>query len=100
MSGTKSGTDRQPEALLVAFYNQQCQQELNSGDLLPSNVACCLPPDGSFDVDSACTQAKETFRRLYPEAAFAPAVASNADVESDDEALDALGEVLHNLRTA
>ena len=100
MSGPDSGTDRQPEALLVAFYNQRCQQECDSCKL-PSNVACCLPPDGSLDVDSAFTQAKQAFRRLYSEdaAAFEPAVASNEDAESDDEALDALGEVLHSLST-
>lgn len=101
-SGTTSGTDRPPEALLAAFYNQRCQLELDSSILLPSNVASCLPPDRSFDVDSAFTHAKKAFRRLYPEdaAAFEPAVASDEGVESDDEALDALGEVLHNLSTA
>ena len=102
MPGTESGTNRQPEALLVAFYNQRCQQECDSSYNLPSNVAGCLPPDGSLDVDSAFAQAKRAFSRIYPEhaAAFEPAVASNEDAESDEEALDALGEVLHSLSTA
>lgn len=99
---TESGTHRQPEALLVAFYNQQYQQECDSNHMLPANVACCLPPDGSLDVDSAFIQAKRAFGRLYPEGAavFEPSEASNDDSDSDDEALDALGDVLHNLSTA
>ena len=102
LSVSESGKNKQPEALLVAFYNQQCQQECDSSHLLPANVSCCFPPDGSLDVDSAFVQAKRAFRRLYPEdtAAFEPSLASNDDAESDDEALDALGEVLHNLSTA
>ncbi|KAL3132542.1 hypothetical protein ABBQ32_009082 [Trebouxia sp. C0010 RCD-2024] len=96
------GTDRQPEALVVAFYNQQCQQKCDSSCRLPSNVACCLPPDGCLDVDSAFRHAKKAFRRLYPDevGAFELAVASSDDAESDDEALDALGDVLQNLGAA
>ncbi|KAL3156780.1 hypothetical protein ABBQ38_001051 [Trebouxia sp. C0009 RCD-2024] len=96
------GTDRQPEALLVAFYNQQCQQQCDSCGRLPSNVACCLPPDGCLDVDSAFRHAKKAFKRLYPDeaGAFEPAVVSCDDAESDDEALDALGDVLQNLGAA
>ena len=101
-AGFKCGTERQPEALLVAFYNQACQQQCDSSCRLPSNVACCLPPDGCLDVDSAFRHAKKAFGRLYPDeaAAFEPAVASSDDAESDDEALDALGDVLQNLTTA
>ena len=93
--------DRRPEALLIAFFTQQCQQDCDSSNRLPPNVACCLPPDGCLDVDSAFRHAKKVFRRLYPDdaAAFEP-VAVSGEAESDDEALDALGDVLHNLSTA
>lgn len=96
-SVTASGTDKQPQALLVVFFNQQCQRECDS--ILPSNIACCLPPDESLDVDRAFIQAKTAFRRLYPEdtAAFQPTAACNDNEDSDDEALDALGDVLTNL---
>lgn len=101
-SVTESGADRQPEALLVAFFNQQCQRECDSSRILPSNIACCLPPDESLDVDNACIQAKNAFRRLYPDdiAAFQPTAACNDNGDSDDEALDALGDVLTNLSAA
>ncbi len=88
-----------PEALLVAFFNQQCQQENDDDQALPSNVACCLPPDGSIDVDSAVRHAKQAFGKLFPDAvsAFDIPAAGNDDDESDDEALDALGDVLQKL---
>lgn len=89
-----------PEALLVAFFNQQCQQENDHGQALPSNVACCLPPDGSIDVDSAIRHAKQAFWKLFPDAVSAfdtPAAGSDDDDKSDDEALDALGDVLQSL---
>ncbi len=88
-----------PEALLVAFFNQQCQQENDDDQALPSNVACCLPPDGSIDVDSAIRHAKQAFGKLFPDAvsAFDTPAAGNDDDESDDEALDALGHVLQSL---
>ncbi|DBA93573.1 TPA: hypothetical protein ACH3X3_013652 [Trebouxia sp. C0006] len=88
-----------PEALLVAFFNQQCQQENDDDQALPSNVACCLPPDGSIDVDSAIRHAKQAFGKLFPDAvsAFGTPAAGNDDDESDDEALDALGDVLQSL---
>ncbi len=92
--------DERPEALLVAFYNQQCQQNVDDDDTLPPNVACCLPPDETVDVDSAVRHAKEAFRKLYRDApsAFEPAATGNdGDAESDDEALDALGDVLQSL---
>lgn len=102
-AATQQGsTGRQSQALLVAFYNQHCQQEYDDSSRLPSNVACCLPPDASLDVDSAIRHAKHAFRKLYPDnaAAFEPAPAHNEDAESDDEALDALGDVLQNMSTA
>ncbi|DBA96541.1 TPA: hypothetical protein ACH3X1_015413 [Trebouxia sp. C0004] len=88
-----------PEALLVAFFNQQCQQENDDGQALPSNVACCFPPDGSIDVDSAVRHAKQAFGKLFPDSvsAFDTHAAGNDDNESDDEALDALGDVLQSL---
>ena len=88
-----------PEALLVAFFHQQCQQKNDDDQALPSNVACCLPPDGSIDVDSAIRHAKQAFGKLFPDAvsAFDTPAAGNDDDESDDEALDALGDVLQNL---
>lgn len=101
-SVTASGTDKQPQALLVAFFNQQCQRECDSSRTIPSNIACCLPPDESLDVDNAFIQAKNAFRRLYPEdtAAFQPTATCNDDEDSDDEALDALDDVLTDLSTA
>lgn len=102
-AGSEPDTDQhRPEALLVAFYNQQCQQECDSSCRLPPNVACCLPPDGCLDVDSAFRHAKKAFGSLYPDdaAAFEPTVATDDGDESDDEALDALRDVLHNLGTA
>lgn len=88
-----------PEGLLVAFFNQQCQQENDDDQALPSNVACCLPPDGSIDVDSAMRHAKQAFGKLFPHAmsAFDTPATGNDDDESDDEALDALGDVLQSL---
>lgn len=89
-----------PEALLVAFYNQQCQEDGAEDQKLPPNFASCLPPDGSIDVDSAIAHAKHVFSRLYPDAvsAFHSAAASNDDDDaSDEEALDMLGDVLQSL---
>ena len=89
-----------PEALLVAFFNQQCQQENDDDQTLPSNVACCLPPDGTVDVDSAVRHAKQAFGKLFPDAVSAfdtPAAGNDDDDESDGEALDALGDVLQSL---
>ena len=98
----QSSTNGQPQALLAAFYNQQCQQECDQTHQMPPNTVCCLPPDASLDVDSAFKHAKAAFAKLYPDAAgaFEPLAASNDDDESDDEALDALGDVLQGLSTA
>lgn len=96
---TQPFKDERPQALLVAFYNQQCQQGSTDECGLPSNVASCLPPDQTIDVDSAVMHAKEAFGQLYPEAvsAFETAAANNGDAESDDEALEVLGDVLQLL---
>ena len=83
----------------MAFFNQQCQQDNDDDQALPSNVACCLPPDGSVDVDSAIRHAKQAFGKLFPDAAsaFDTPAAGNDDDESDDEGMDALGDVLQSL---
>ena len=98
----QGSTDKQPQALLTAFYNQRCQQEYDDSSVLPSNVACCLPPDASLDVDTAIRHAKHAFRNLYANnaAAFESAAAQNDDADSDDEALDALRDVLQSLKAA
>lgn len=84
-----------PTALLVAFYNQTCQQE-HAEDALPKNVTACFSPDGSISPDSAVRHAKQCFAKLYPESlsVFEPATGLPADADSDDEALDALSSVL------
>lgn len=84
----------------MAFYNQQCQEDLAEDQELPPNIASCLPPDRRVDVDSAIAHAKRVFLRLYPDAvsAFGSAAASNDDDDaSDEEALDMLGDVLQSL---
>ena len=88
--------DNRPEALLVMFYNQSCQQDISDDDVLPSNVACCLPPDATVDVDSAVRHASQAYNKLYPDAAPVLSAKSPGDMDdqSDDEALDALGGVL------
>ena len=94
---------QRPQALMVAFYNQQCQGDCAEGQKLPPNIASCLPPDGSLDVDSAIAHAKSAFSKLYPDAASAfdsAAVSNDDDDASDDEALDILGDVLQNLSSS
>ena len=95
----QAGLDNRPEALLVMFYNQICQQCISDESVLPSNVACCLPPDGMVDIDSAVRRASQAFSKLYPNEAtvLGARPPEDMDAESDDEALDALGGVLQGL---
>ena len=81
------------------FYNQSCQLYIGDDNGLPSNVACCLPPDATVDVDSAVRHANQAYNKLYPDAAPVLSAKSpeDVDIESDDEALDALGGVLQGL---
>ncbi|BDA41276.1 Rab proteins geranylgeranyltransferase component A 2 [Coccomyxa sp. Obi] len=98
----QSHSDTRPNALLVAYYNRVVGTSASALQHQPANVAVCDPPDASIGYEAALQGAQALLQRLYPDMqgeGLFPGGPRADDDESDEEAVQALSEVLDKLGT-
>ncbi|CAL8462001.1 g1532 [Coccomyxa elongata] len=98
----QSGSDARPNALLSAYYNRVASPSDSALQHQPANVAVCDPPDASIGYEAALQGAQALLQRLFPDVqgeGLFPGGSRANDDESDEEAIEALSEVLDKLGT-
>ncbi|XP_068220721.1 rab proteins geranylgeranyltransferase component A 2 [Palaemon carinicauda] len=61
-----------PKLLWSLYFNQMDLSNVNLTEDIPENIYLCSGPDAFLDYDSAISQARTVFTRMFPEEEFLP----------------------------